>query len=464
VLRGLATAVAVLCLCSSGGVTAAAQVRPTSAPVGVPSPAPGATPAVDPGHPGAGTAPELSDVKVTSGAVTQARSKLDGAKAAVQQSLRDKADLVATLDDLARQRDATVSDLASANQGVVSAQADLTVAQQRHTDALADLGRAEDAVAAARRRVREVAMAAYVSGGDPSQILTLSRPQHFLDGERRHAMSHASVPARNRDLLVRVHARQLAMQAVQAAEAGVQKATDALGRAVTHRDQTHKHLEDLVGRLAKTTERSRQADITIVKRFAAQGDAALAVADARVLAPVDGADFPLVALDAYWKAAKRAPCRIEWWALAGITYIESKHGTDEGSRLDAGGETSKRIVGIPLDGAKGSAVIRDTDGGALDGDPVWDHAVGPMQFIPSTWKAWAADGNGDGKADPSNLYDAAAVAAKYLCAGRTDLSTDASLRSGYLSYNQSDFYATVVLNRARQYQRSVPIRPSPHPA
>jgi len=47
--------------------------------------------------------------------------------------------------------------------------------------------------------------------------------------------------------------------------------------------------------------------------------------------------------------------------------------------------------------------IKDTDGGVLDGDPVWDRAVGPFQFIPSTWMHWKADGNGDGVADPQNI-------------------------------------------------------------
>ena len=32
-----------------------------------------------------------------------------------------------------------------------------------------------------------------------------------------------------------------------------------------------------------------------------------------------------------------------------------------------------------------------------------------MQFIPSTWAGWGVDGNGDGIADPFNIYDAAAA-------------------------------------------------------
>ncbi len=39
---------------------------------------------------------------------------------------------------------------------------------------------------------------------------------------------------------------------------------------------------------------------------------------------------------------------------------------------------------LPLNGANGTQAIRDTDAGQLDGDSIWDRAVGPMQFIPST--------------------------------------------------------------------------------
>ena len=109
--------------------------------------------------------------------------------------------------------------------------------------------------------------------------------------------------------------------------------------------------------------------------------------------------------------------------VVGITRIESRHGTYGGARLLANGDVDRRIVGIPLDGTNNTEVITDTDGGQYDGDPVYDRAVGPMQFIPSTWRRWAQDGNGDGVKDPNNIYDAADAAAHYLCASgsmRTD--------------------------------------------
>ena len=39
----------------------------------------------------------------------------------------------------------------------------------------------------------------------------------------------------------------------------------------------------------------------------------------------------------------------------------------------------------------------DTDGGELDKDTVYDRAVGPMQFIPSTWAVVKVDADGDGE-------------------------------------------------------------------
>ena len=87
-----------------------------------------------------------------------------------------------------------------------------------------------------------------------------------------------------------------------------------------------------------------------------------------------------------------------------------------------------------------------------DGDSVWDRAVGPMQFIPSTWRGYAADGNGDGAKDPNNLYDAAVGAGRYLCRAAGNLGSDASLTRAYLAYNHSDVYAARVLMLAREYQ------------
>ncbi|WEB39199.1 lytic murein transglycosylase [Streptomyces yunnanensis] len=129
--------------------------------------------------------------------------------------------------------------------------------------------------------------------------------------------------------------------------------------------------------------------------------------------------------------------------------MESVHASGYGLRTD--GSTEKPIRGPRLDG-HGFALIRDTDGGRWDGDTEFDRAVGPTQFIPSTWQTWGADGNGDGNKDPNNIYDAALGTAHYLCAGDRDLRHSADLDRAILSYNNSRAYVNVVLEWMRTYQ------------
>ena len=139
--------------------------------------------------------------------------------------------------------------------------------------------------------------------------------------------------------------------------------------------------------------------------------------------------------------------------LAGIGRVESNHGRYGGSQPALHGDVVPRILGIPLDGtAPGVGTIPDTDHGLYDGDPMWDRAVGPMQFIPSTWRRYRSDGNGDGVTDPNNVYDAALGAGRYLCTAAGHLGDDASLTRAYLAYNHSDQYAARVLDLARTYQ------------
>ena len=110
------------------------------------------------------------------------------------------------------------------------------------------------------------------------------------------------------------------------------------------------------------------------------------------------------------------------------------------------GRVSPPIIGPPLDGTGGNRLIEDTDLGVLDGDPVFDRAVGPMQFIPSTWKRWGTDANGDGKADPGNIVDAATAAGRYLCraAGDLTLASEPGVIRAILSYNPNQTYLRVV--------------------
>jgi membrane-bound lytic murein transglycosylase B len=144
-------------------------------------------------------------------------------------------------------------------------------------------------------------------------------------------------------------------------------------------------------------------------------------------------------------------CRLSWSTLAGIGRVESDHGRFGGARVDADGEIRPSIVGPPLDGSPGVREIRDTDGGRLDGDPTFDRAVGPMQFLPSTWARYGADGNGDGVNDPHQLDDAALAAAHYLCADGRDTASGEGWWAGVLTYNSSVDYARLVWAAADRY-------------
>lgn len=165
--------------------------------------------------------------------------------------------------------------------------------------------------------------------------------------------------------------------------------------------------------------------------------------------------IPASSLRAYVAAAATANdsnpgCGIGWNTVAAVGFVESAHGTYGGGSLDNEGQATGPIVGPSLNGA-GFAAIPDTDGGALDGDARWDHAVGPMQFIPSTWKIAGLDGNGDGVADPFNLDDAALAAATYLCVHGRDLTTPQGWTDAIYSYNQSDAYIRQVRAQATAY-------------
>ena len=174
--------------------------------------------------------------------------------------------------------------------------------------------------------------------------------------------------------------------------------------------------------------------------------------------------IPAQALAAY-QAAQRLlasadpGCHIDWALLAGIGKVESDHGRWGRNLLDAAGTAVPGIFGVPLTGA-GVARITDTDGGRFDRDTVFDRAVGPMQFIPGTWKSVGADGNGDGRRDPQNMADAATAAGIYLCSGSGDLTQPADLTRAVLRYNYSMDYVAKVTSIAASYRAGHSVVPA----
>jgi hypothetical protein len=80
-------------------------------------------------------------------------------------------------------------------------------------------------------------------------------------------------------------------------------------------------------------------------------------------------------------------------------------------------------------------------------------ALGPMQFLPSTWATWGITAFGEpGPPNIMDPYDAVPSAARYLCAAGA--ATPAGLAGAIYAYNHATWYVTEVLALARQYAQT----------
>lgn len=103
-------------------------------------------------------------------------------------------------------------------------------------------------------------------------------------------------------------------------------------------------------------------------------------------------------------------------------------------------------------GVKGPSILAainkiETDFGRLATATSYAGAVGWMQFMPATWAAYGVDGDGDGKKDPVNKWDAIFAAANYLKAS----GAPGDWRKAIFAYNHANWYVEDVLALAAKY-------------
>ena len=330
--------------------------------------------------------------------------------------------------DAERRLATTVDALASARVELAGIEREL-VETVREADAV-------DAHVEQHRSVLQArALALFVSHGDEEQL------------DELQSIDDATQGARHRQLATEVDEHQIKLlRDLEASQAGLE---------IVRADLEGRQLSLSTGIAALERSLSVAQD-DLERASASLPDAIEAVRSARRSASISGLDLSVVALDAYLRAEvalgeSEPDCAIEWWMIAGVGRVESRHGTIGGRSLNADGRPNRPIIGIALDGGPGVKAIVDTDGGALDGDTEWDRAVGPMQFIPETWSIRGRDGNGDGIADPHNLYDAAFSAGRYLCRLGGDLSSVENLREAYFGYNTWSSYVDLVERHAFGY-------------
>jgi Transglycosylase SLT domain len=298
------------------------------------------------------------------------------------------------------------------------------VTKEISADADADAA-AQAAVVAARQQAAAV-RALEQSGGQLGMlagVLNAGSPNEFvarwkLSGDVLSMLSEESdvqrlAAARSAALADRTSARTTATMVVVS---DVQAAYEQLDGLLSEQEQVLQTLDDEARRLAKAERLEAQI-------AAERAAAAAAASSASGTATAGG--IPTAYLALYRSAATTCP-GLGWPVLAAIGQVESGHGTNVG--------------------------------------PSSAGAMGPMQFLPSTFDAYAVDGNGDGVTDIWNPADSIFSAARYLCANGAG-SGPRGLYNAIWHYNHVDWYVQMVINVAgavaRRFGEPVPTIENP---
>ena len=204
--------------------------------------------------------------------------------------------------------------------------------------------------------------------------------------------------ARNSTLAQR---REKATKAAVYTVADVESAYQRMDALLTEQEEILATLDAEARQLARAER--------VQERIDAQRAAAAAAASSASSGATAGG-IPKAYLRLYQEAATTCP-GLAWPVLAAIGQVESGHGSNTG--------------------------------------PSSAGAMGPMQFLPSTFAAYAVDGDGDGVADIWNPADAIYSAANYLCANGAGGGPRA-LYAALYRYNPADWYVLMVMRVAGQ--------------
>ena len=252
----------------------------------------------------------------------------------------------------------------------------------------------------------------YMSGGPLALYATVLSSGSITDFQDRVVLVNSVVDADrlvlHADEALAEQAGELSRQAAHAAqrsiktERNVRVVADRVARLLAEQQQL---LDEANARVAELQALDAARAALAAQARAFDSITASRLATLHVLPP-----SPLY-MSLYHQAALSCP-GLSWTVLAAIGQVESGHGRNP-STSSAG-------------------------------------AMGPMQFLPSTFAHYGVDGNHDGVLDIMDPYDAIFSAANYLCANGAGRGGDA-LYSAIWHYNHADWYVQMVLTLARQY-------------
>jgi hypothetical protein len=323
----------------------------------------------------------------------------DEARAAVRAAAERFAALQPGVDRALQAYEDTLADLAS---GVCR-----SIVADQEADAAAVVD------AARRGQASDRVRALYMTGGAAALYASV------LDaGSATEAMQRVAYVQR----LVAVGSAAAAAGSADAARlrgrAGVLEARADAGTATAAKVQRRyeilvARLDEAAAEVAALSERARDLEEAqaLLDRIADLNAAVAATGAQRVETARASATIPPLFKRLYVQAARTCP-GMSWTLLAAVGQVESGHGANPGTSY-AG-------------------------------------AQGPMQFLPSTFQAYAVDGDKDGDKDIRDPADSVFSAANYLCRNGAGRGPDALARAVW-HYNHADWYVQLVLKLAGQY-------------